>query len=719
MAKYKLKNNRKKFDLGGGMSTPEGTFDSNGKKVAGPNGQPLKGGMSAAQGLNYAQLGVSAFQAANASQNLDPNMTEDQKVRTQADQYSQVGDQVVGQIPGFGQYYQFAKAGSDFANSQLATNTDENGDKYYKPGINAAASTWSKPTHTDQIEKMTTAANDPTGKNVGLAALSLLPGASQTVDSVRAFDKGEKFYAKYGGEVKYKNNKGVPDLSGGGYDSKNIYGNERFRTAKSTISGGMLGATVGAGAITGIAKASTGMPLGVKDDTGNSYYLQGAGIAGAIGGAYGAVSNFNSSKEDIEWEKRDLQRDQINMQDLNKYNQKSINNQEQDPLIAKYGGKIRSFNEGGLTELKGGFTHNDPSAENIHSGIPLGNTGNVAERNEGITYLDNKAVVHSNSIVLTKNANKFLKENNKGLPKQYEGMTMSDIVSKDNKRYDETLRPNDDKFYKASKAQEQKNGTGAIAIQNASEFMGSILNPDAQMAKYGGYINKFGLGGKSDGGTYYTDANQEIIDINAQYGNPPQEERDYSNLIGAGLNSLGDVYNVGRGLKGGDPVNYERVNPNTVDYTSSKNEALRNNNQTYRDMSNTLKNVNSSSMYQNLKFQSAGQKYKADSDIVNQFDTKQKNENAGIINQSRYANAATQRAEADARQMEKDIASNQVQAGLAGIGQSAALATSDNKNETAATNAISSKFPDWKLDKKTGMYKFKGQSMTAQQLLNQ
>jgi len=112
-------------------------------------------------------------------------------------------------------------------------------------------------------------------------------------------------------------------------------------------------------------------------------------------------------------------------------------------------------------------------------------------------------------------------------------------------------------------------------------------------------------------------------------------------------NFAGGAYDIYRGLKGGDPVNYERVDPSLVDYQQSRDLTRRDIQTGFRGTRDILKNVNNPGAYLNLISQAAGNRDQTTSDAITRSVEAERNANAGIINQSKYANAATQRAEAD------------------------------------------------------------------------
>jgi len=183
---------------------------------------------------------------------------------------------------------------------------------------------------------------------------------------------------------------------------------------------------------------------------------------------------------------------------------------------------------------------------------------------------------------------------------------------------------------------------------------------------------------------------------------------DPNSLYNAG-NFLGGAYDIYRGLKGGDKVNYERVIPEMVNYQASRDLNRRDIKEGVRaGYKSSVTGNQGQDIATRMQLAAAGQKSISDSNaksFENEFNT-----NVGFKNSSRYANAQIQRAEADARQQEKDLAKNTLQSGLTQFGQGLAQTGSD-KNFTAqddkAIKAISGKYRDWEYDKKRGDWKNK------------
>lgn len=161
---------------------------------------------------------------------------------------------------------------------------------------------------------------------------------------------------------------------------------------------------------------------------------------------------------------------------------------------------------------------------------------------------------------------------------------------------------------------------------------------------------------------------------------------DYNKLYNLG-NYAGAAYDIYRGAKGGDKVNYERVSPQTVDYSASREMNRRDINSGFRGTQSQLKNVNNPAQYLSLIGQTAANRDKAISDSNDRSFENEKNTNAQLLNQSKYFNAQTQKSEADARQMEKDIAKNTLSTGLYNAGMAATQTGVDKKSYISQNEA--------------------------------
>lgn len=210
---------------------------------------------------------------------------------------------------------------------------------------------------------------------------------------------------------------------------------------------------------------------------------------------------------------------------------------------------------------------------------------------------------------------------------------------------------------------------------------------------------------------------------------------DYNSLYAAG-NFLGSTYDVYRGLKGGDPVDYERitaqtVNPELVNYKASRDLERRDVKEGFNNTQRELKNVNNPAQYLSLITQTAGNRDKTISDAIAKSYENEINTNAQLKNQAKYYNAGaktnadvfnaqTQRAELDARQMEKDISKNTLSTGLYNTGMALSQMGSDanfTKQDKLAMDAIGQKYPNWKYDSKTNKWKYKNQTKTTADLI--
>lgn len=206
------------------------------------------------------------------------------------------------------------------------------------------------------------------------------------------------------------------------------------------------------------------------------------------------------------------------------------------------------------------------------------------------------------------------------------------------------------------------------------------------------YKPKFATGGKIQ--SY----DQELANINNQYSggqydvqnrntNSGVNNIDYNNLYSLG-NVLGAGYDIYRGAKGAAPVNYERINPDLVNYGASRDLLRKDINAGYENTRGNIRSVvNNPAQYLNLVTQVAANRDQQIADSITKSQEAEANANAGIKNQSKYANAQIQKAEADARQMERDQAANTLSTGLYNAGSAIAQQGRDKKSYISQAEA--------------------------------
>ncbi len=348
-----------------------------------------------------------------------------------------------------------------------------------------------------------------------------------------------------------------------------------------------------------------------------------------------------------------------------------------------------------FTEFNGGFKHNDNSPENVNEGIPLGKTNNVVQKGE-TAYKD--YIFPGKELDGTDYSAKSVKIKNTYSKRP------NDTLS--NEQMDKELK---DLSTKVEQSRQQKD----LELQTKNN---KILNR-AYKKVFGGRMNYMFEGGFPEKGTSFIrydengnpiQANNEFAGSNSTYipenttgpinsdyiekpfyptldGNIPKEQtgkpgyylspnkksKNYSfdpnSLYNIG-NFAGSAYDIYRGSKGGDSVNYDRVNPDLVDYSKTRELGAKNILTGYRDTKNALKGVNNPAQYLSLIGQQAGKRNQDIGDLYTKSVEAEQNTNAGIKNNAKQFNAQTQRAEADANQMEKDISSNILGEGLRGVG---------------------------------------------------
>ena len=215
--------------------------------------------------------------------------------------------------------------------------------------------------------------------------------------------------------------------------------------------------------------------------------------------------------------------------------------------------------------------------------------------------------------------------------------------------------------------------------------------------------------------------NSQVTTVPTKQAQPKSNNFDINSLGNIG-SYLGSAYDIYRGMKGGAKVNYDRVNPELVNYSQSR-DLMRNDILTgYRDVKNTLKDASggNSALYLSQINSLSGKRDKDISDNIIKYGEAEKNANAEIKNKAKYFNSDVQMKEADARQMEKDEASNTLRNGLYSFGKQSSQDYADNKNDSAFINSIQSKYPDWQYDKRTGLWKHRqsGDLKTTESLIS-
>lgn len=135
-------------------------------------------------------------------------------------------------------------------------------------------------------------------------------------------------------------------------------------------------------------------------------------------------------------------------------------------------------------------------------------------------------------------------------------------------------------------------------------------------------------------------------------------------------NFLGPAYDIYRGLKGPDEVNFERVNPELVNYEEARRQGVQ---ETNRGFNLTRKAIQegtagNAGTYLSNVGQAGALRDEGNRRMISQSLENERNINAQIRNQAKAQNAGIQQAESVARQQEKDIASNILQTGITNLG---------------------------------------------------
>lgn len=194
------------------------------------------------------------------------------------------------------------------------------------------------------------------------------------------------------------------------------------------------------------------------------------------------------------------------------------------------------------------------------------------------------------------------------------------------------------------------------------------------------YKPKFATGGR------IKSYDQEVNDINNTYKGTKYDPLarnvngiDYNNLYNVG-NFIGAGYDIYRGLKKIDPINYERIDPSLVNYEPSRDLIRRDLQSGYNTTVGNIRNVvNNPAQYLSLVTQVAANRDQQLSDAITKSQEAEANANAQIRNQAKYANAQTQRAELDARELAKDNRSNVLSTGLYNAGSAISQLGRDKK----------------------------------------
>ena len=179
--------------------------------------------------------------------------------------------------------------------------------------------------------------------------------------------------------------------------------------------------------------------------------------------------------------------------------------------------------------------------------------------------------------------------------------------------------------------------------------------------------------------TYDTEAGKFIAKIKGKYNyNPNSKKFDINSLAGYGNLAgqlVGDGYNVLQGLKGGDPVNFDRMNSKYqfIDPRGAMTAANRGITSAYNSAKNAVRNTATSAGEYLANMGSLSSKEGMDratamTSIKGQYDAG----NIQGLNQSNLTkdqyNAQIQMKESDTRQQEQDAARSAISRGLSDIG---------------------------------------------------
>lgn len=165
-------------------------------------------------------------------------------------------------------------------------------------------------------------------------------------------------------------------------------------------------------------------------------------------------------------------------------------------------------------------------------------------------------------------------------------------------------------------------------------------------------------------------------------------------LPGYVASNAGNIYDIMYGAKGGDDVNFDRVNldPDLVDYSPARRDILKQGAEAKAIGRSNLQGIGNAGQYMgNLGVMAADVAGNVGSGLAN-VTMQEGNTNAQIKNQAKQtaavANAQIQMQEAIARQQEKDLAASAVSSGLHGIGTTTSAYTSDIRKDKVQQDIV-------------------------------
>lgn len=592
MAKYKLKNNRKKFELGGGYSTPEETFDSNGNKVAGPNGQPLEGGMSAAQGLGYAQAGlgaVSAYQnSGSTAQGLKSGI-----------------DGVAGIAT---PWYAYAKMASDAGRSMIPKN--ESG-QITDPNMRSADALM-KPIHEQVIDQVD---NKQYGDALGSA---FIPGYSAIKTNQ---DKDFKY--KHGGNMNMSKYHNLPQDE---YNKLTQY--QGFNHENGGIPIGQEAEVEG-----GETRHQDYIFSDSINATNKKYSF--AKASKMISSKYSKRDNDVLSSEQKQRELKSLENDQ----------EDARFNMMNDAYIKAYGGPLNR------TKYKdGSYLKPDP--------------------------------------------NRFGSQSNLDFSKPYLNQKQFDLNGDNYQSGPSTYNP-------------YQNQLKPFSIDQNNRF--SNLKTADEYKNY-------------DEQTPESSPMRDAWDQGA--GNPYQPSNiNYNKLGEAALRIAPYAYGAISAANSKTDNNFPLRNPRYFDNRESENLASRDIKEGFKNRQNSVKSSGlGSGQALGVEMASAGIRDKSLSRNRLEFSTEREKYNTGIYNEADAQNAQTKKDTMIANAQDKAGKRNEILTNSVNASNQLTQMKSDSNRtnqDMVAISAISSKYPNWKWDKKSSKWTYGNQSKTTEELLNQ
>jgi hypothetical protein len=210
------------------------------------------------------------------------------------------------------------------------------------------------------------------------------------------------------------------------------------------------------------------------------------------------------------------------------------------------------------------------------------------------------------------------------------------------------------------------------------------------------------------------DLQNRIDEPNGNRINLSDSQRRNLGIAGSYLGqNIGNIYDIGVGLKGGDDVNFERVNPAYINLERAREDARKravlNRNIAMRNIRGVAPSAGS--YLANIGAVTTGLNRQAGQEIGGLYTTEEM-QNRQMDNMARSQNAQIQMRESIARQQEADAAKSSISSGLHGVGTTVGMATKDTRQEKVQSDMLKNFMgtENYKADGK-GIYWVSGQTV--------